>query len=140
MLSRSTFEQGAKIRTEYTDELPLIPGDYRQLSRVFYNLIKNAAEAIVARGESGDITVRTGFDQARRSVVVSFSDNGIGIQPGNRDRIFDPYFTTKTGRKGFGLGLAYAKQVVEQHGGNIEVDPRPGHGAVFTVYLPIREE
>ena len=138
MLEDSTFEQSLTIESEYSAGLPLIPGDRKKLERVFYNIANNAAEAISAKGEPGQITVRTTIDKAKRSVVISFADTGIGIPPENFSKIFKGYFTTKNGYRGFGLGLTYAKQVVERHGGSIEVEPCPDKGAMFTIYLPMR--
>jgi signal transduction histidine kinase len=70
--------------------------------------------------------------------VLTLSDEGPGIDRALRERIFDPYFTTKG--TGTGLGLAIAKKIVLQHGGEIQVGERPGGGASFSIVLPLRSE
>jgi signal transduction histidine kinase len=70
------------------------------------------------------------------SVHVSFTDTGIGIPPENMGRIFDFLFTTK-GEKGTGYGLTISRDIVEEHGGRIEVASEPGRGSTFTVVLPL---
>jgi signal transduction histidine kinase len=70
-------------------------------------------------------------------VLLTVSDNGEGIPPGNLGKIFDPFFTTKSDGKGVGLGLAVSYGIVQAHGGDIEVKSVVGEGATFTVSLPI---
>ena len=140
MLDEDDFKQDLKIETSYALNCPSILGDARHLKGVFYNLIENAAEAIAAKGKPGKITIQTAVDLDISSVSIRFTDTGIGIQPEHQARIFEPYFTTQSGRKGFGLGLAYIKRVVEQHAGYITFETCPGKGTVFTVCLPIRQE
>ena len=74
----------------------------------------------------------------KNCVKISIKDKGIGIQPENIPRIFNPYFTTK--RKGSGLGLAVCFSIIRNHNGNIEVKSAPGKGTVFTLYLPAAEK
>ncbi|MFH0899976.1 MAG: ATP-binding protein [Pseudomonadota bacterium] len=126
----------AKVALEvHRDEgLPAISGDRQQLSQVFLNLFLNAIDAMphggILRIELGPAPERDGF------VRVETSDTGTGICDENLPYIFDPFFTTK-GAKGTGLGLAVSYGIVTQHGGDIEVESRPGEGTTFTVLLPI---
>jgi two-component system NtrC family sensor kinase len=100
-----------------------------QLRQVFLNLIINAGEAMPA---GGTLTVRT---SAGPSVaVVEIQDTGIGIPPGIRERLFEPFFTNKP--NGTGLGLSISAHIVTQHGGQIEVESREGEGSTFRIVLP----
>jgi signal transduction histidine kinase/CheY-like chemotaxis protein len=111
-----------------------IEGDPDQLSQVFHNLVLNATQAMPI---GGTVTLAfrriTGASPGPR-VSVAVIDHGAGIPTDQIGRIFDPYFTTRP--KGSGLGLSVVHAVVERHGGTIEVQSRPGHGASFTVEFP----
>jgi signal transduction histidine kinase len=101
------------------------------MRRVLANLTDNAVQAAApARAR-----LHLGVARARDRAVLTVSDEGPGIEPALRPRIFDPYVTTKA--TGTGLGLAIVKKIVLQHGGEIEVGERPGGGASFTLALPL---
>lgn len=124
----------AKVVREYGD-LPEIECAPSQLNQVFLNLLVNAGHAIA---ETGTITVRT-----RREddwVAISVTDTGCGIAPEHLSKIFDPFFTTKPVGAGTGLGLSVSHSIIRKHNGRIEVDSKPGEGACFTVWLPIRQK
>jgi signal transduction histidine kinase len=135
----------AKVRTrvEKERELPKIPGDADRLQQVLINLLLNAVQAMpdggalaietrtVARTRPG---LETGADQ--RFVRFSVSDTGIGIPDDIKDKIFDPFYTTKEGSGGTGLGLAVCSGIVKEHDGWIEVEHGTSGGSVFRVYLP----
>jgi PAS domain S-box-containing protein len=103
-----------------------------RINQVVMNLVANA---IYACGESGEVTVRT--RPAPDGVAIDVIDNGAGIDPDVLPRIFDPFFTTKPVGQGTGLGLSISHQIVEDHGGRMEVQSVPGQGAHFIVYLPL---
>jgi len=111
---------GAKIR-----------GSAERLSQVWMNLIRNAVQAMNFRGT---LTLRTRTDDA--GVTVSVIDSGPGISPEIRDRIFDPFFSTKKADSGMGLGLDICRKIVESHKGTIAFDSRPGN-TVFKVTFPL---
>jgi signal transduction histidine kinase len=117
-------------------ELPEIHCAPRQLNQLFMNLLENAVEAIRAAARPGVIRLRTRVEAG--AVNIEIEDNGIGIPPENLGKIFDPGFTTKGVRVGTGLGLPICYQIVEAHGGRIEVESRLGEGSRFTVTLPMR--
>jgi signal transduction histidine kinase len=111
-----------------TDERLVVHGHYEPLRRAVQNLLRNAID--VTSGEG--ITVHA--HRTAHGVTLSIRDHGPGVDPQTRDRIFEPYFTTK--ESGTGLGLAIVRQTVQVHGGTIAVDDAPGGGATFTIDLP----
>jgi PAS domain S-box-containing protein len=104
-----------------------------KINQVVLNLVANSIDAC---GVGGKVLVRTSAENG--AVQIHVVDNGHGISPTVRDKIFDPFFTTKPPGKGTGLGLSISHGIVEDHGGRIEVESEPGHGAHFTVQLPLR--
>lgn len=113
-------------------ELPPVNCYPQQLGQVFLNFLVNAAHAIEQHGE---IRISTRADEGNVSIAVS--DTGCGIPPENLDRIFEPFFTTKEIGTGTGLGLAISYEIVQRHGGTIDVESLVGKGTTFTVRLPI---
>ena len=113
----------------------MILGDSANLTNVFCNLIDNA---IKYSREKPDITIRT--RNSDNVFIVSVSDKGTGIDKEYKTKVFDKYFRVSTGDvhdvKGFGLGLAYVKEVIDLHGGTIELESEKGKGSVFTISLP----
>jgi two-component system nitrogen regulation sensor histidine kinase NtrY len=115
--------------------------DGQQLNRVFTNILKNAAEAIVSKHEKcresglsiepGEIVLEIGEDQD--FVTVAVSDNGIGLPTESRERLTEPYITTRA--RGTGLGLAIVKKIVEDHGGGLDLDDAPSGGAIVRIRL-----
>jgi nitrogen fixation/metabolism regulation signal transduction histidine kinase len=103
------------------------------MRRVLANLVENAIHA----AHPARARVHLGVARARDQAVLTVADEGPGIDPALRPRVFDPYVTTKAGQGGTGLGLAIAKKIVLQHGGEIELGERPGGGASFTIALPL---
>lgn len=128
---------GAGCEFHIPDDLFNAEVDKGQISQVIHNLIINAEQAM-----SGGGVIRVSCinepgargTAAERWVRIDIQDNGIGIQPENLQKIFDPYFTTK--QKGSGLGLASSYSIIKRHGGRIEVESRLGVGTTFHVYLP----
>lgn len=111
-------------------DIECLPG---QLNQVFLNLLVNAAQAM-PEGKRGVITVRTGCDE--ESVWVEVADNGSGMAPEVRAKIFEPFYTTKPVGVGTGLGLSVSFGIVQRHGGAIEVSSELGVGTTFRVILP----
>src|SRR5262249_33834868 len=126
--------------------LPLAKADKSQIHQVLLNLCVNARDAIL---HDGTITLETGVCEAEelreyftgvsaeRYVYIRVIDTGIGISKQAKSRIFEPFYSTKERGKGTGLGLSVVYGVVKNHHGFIQVDSEPGHGAAFTVYLPV---
>jgi two-component system NtrC family sensor kinase len=123
-----------EIVRDYGD-IPRLYCHAQRLHQVFMNLLLNAVQALP---DGGRITVRTSANDA--SVRVRIEDNGCGIAAEQQERVFEPGFTTRQGRVSMGLGLAICRQIVEQHGGTIELESAPGAGSAFTVCLPLRTQ
>ena len=131
LLSRYFSSGAVTLRRDY-GLLPMVDCYAGQLNQVWMNLLANAAHAVKG---GGSVSVET--ESAGDFVVVRVRDTGCGIPPENLSRIFDPFFTTKPVGEGTGLGLSVTYGIVERHGGRIEVESRPGEGALFTVRLPV---
>jgi two-component system, NtrC family, sensor kinase len=117
---------------KYLGEIPEITCAPSQINQVFLNLITNAVQAMP--DEKGILTLTS--RQEGEGVAVDVEDNGTGIPPEVLPKIFDPFFTTKEVGKGTGLGLSISYKIIQQHGGKISVESKPGAGTKFTVWLP----
>ena len=103
-----------------------------RLNQVFLNLLNNARQAIK---DNGTITISTGVENDR--ALITFSDDGVGIERENLKKIFDPGFTTKGVGVGTGLGLSICYQIIQDHHGTIDAESTPGEGTTFTIRLPL---
>ena len=121
-----------ELVTTYDPALPMISTEPNPLRQVFGNILMNAFDAIV---EKGTITVTTGVKDDR--ICVTIADNGKGIPADNLKSIFNPFFTTKGGGKGVGLGLSIAASIVKYLGGTIKVNSMEGTGSSFIILLPV---
>ncbi len=134
------------LRVESAGDVPLIRGDAEQLRQLLINLILNAMDASSCGGE---VLVRvrgqahglqsaakcdTGFKPAPHGVSIDVVDHGVGISREIMDKIWDPFFTTRA--EGTGLGLSICRRIVEDHGGTIQVESKPGEGTVVSLTLP----
>jgi len=143
-LAQNGFGKHLNIVENYDPSLPAVDGNHDQLVQIFLNLVKNAAEAVPAKG--GEIVLTTAYQHGVRfavpgsttltqlPLVVSVQDNGPGIPEALQSRMFDAFVTTKL--KGSGIGLALVAKMVDDHGGIIELDSQPGR-TVFRVMLPM---
>jgi signal transduction histidine kinase len=126
--------QGISVRTELSGELAPIPVNRVQLQQVIANLVMNAVDAmstIVNRARV--LRVKTAVNQSHQ-LLITVEDTGTGIDPGDFDRIFDPFYTTKS--HGMGMGLSICRSIIEVHGGRLTVARGEPDGAVFQVMLP----
>lgn len=131
------YQGSLEISSSLEDDLPLLEADKDTLSQLLLNLIENARDAIDGR-EGGKIRVCTESSRGGRAVIVRVDDNGPGISPEVKDKLFTPYYTTKHAHGGTGLGLAIAHRIVSDHNGKITASDSPLGGARFTVELPAR--
>jgi len=124
------------FRLDAPESAPLIC-DRRQIGQALTNIVKNAVEAVEARPEGappGEITVT--LDRGDRMLTATIADNGIGL-PLERDRIVEPYMTTRA--RGTGLGLAIVKKIIEEHCGTIAFADRPGGGTIVTIVFDTQQ-
>ncbi|MEL6982640.1 MAG: ATP-binding protein, partial [Actinomycetota bacterium] len=137
-ISRNEWKYVADLDLELMDDLPLVRCREGELKQVILNMVVNAAHAVEAARESGEkgrikVTTRVVGDIAQ----ISIRDDGAGMPPEIRERIFDQFFTTKEVGKGTGQGLALAWDVVRGHEGTIEVESEVGQGSTFRINLPL---
>ena len=121
-----------EVLKDYEPGLPAVFVDRDRISQVFINILLNALESMET---GGSIRIRLRRYGPPPAVEVSITDTGAGIQQGDLEKVFEPFFSRK--RKGTGLGLAIVHQIVESHKGSITVESRPGKGTTFRVYLPV---
>ncbi|HXH24289.1 MAG TPA: ATP-binding protein [Vicinamibacterales bacterium] len=129
-LYRGLFTE-VELRRKYAPSLPRVSVDAEQIRRVILNLVDNAIEAMERRGT---IEIETEHDPSNNLVRIVVADDGPGIPPAEREKLFLPYYSTK--QRGSGLGLAIVRRIVAEHGGNIEVADNTPRGTRFVVELP----
>ncbi len=122
---------GIRVEMNLRADIPPVSGDFNQLKQVFFNILKNAMEAM---DSGGVITLSASADDAY--VCVSVRDTGVGMERDAVSRIFDPFFTTKEG--GHGLGMMIVMRIMRAHGALIDVDSAPGRGTTVTLRFPQR--
>jgi signal transduction histidine kinase len=137
MIRETLDQKKIAVETACDPGLPSILADADKLRQVFLNVLRNAHEVLGSGGKIG-ITCDTVDEGGRRMVRVRISDNGPGIAEKDRPNIFEPFYTTKP--SGFGLGLANARKIVEQHNGTIAVGKKRGRGSAFVILIPAEEE
>ena len=135
------FGAHMKIIEDYDPSLPMAVGDPDQLLQVVLNLLTNAFHAVDERKQKGpegyEPTVRVKTRKKKNGVEITVEDNGGGIPENIREKIFQPFFTTKPTGEGTGLGLSMSYDIVTKgHGGSLEVSSREGKGTTFLVGLP----
>jgi PAS domain S-box-containing protein len=136
-LSLSEIQRSrALLRQELAEGLPLVTGDRVQLQQVILNLLLNALDAMNGVGDRARLlTIRTEQDNEDR-VRLTVRDSGTGFDPGCAGRLFDAFYTTKTG--GMGIGLSVSRSIIETHQGRIWASPNDGPGAAFSFSIPHR--
>ena len=125
-------DRGIAIEAETPSDLPRVMADRDQLKQVFFNITKNALEAMQPGGK---LKIRSRSDDD--SVYLLIGDSGAGIKQEDLIRLFQPYFTTKS--TGHGLGLMIAQRIMREHGGHLGLESQPGVGTVVTLQFPRKE-
>jgi len=125
-------DRGILVELELAETLPSLLIDRDQIKQAFYNVIKNASQAMK---QGGILRIRTAADHGQ--VSVAFEDTGGGITPENLSKVFQPYFTTKD--SGSGLGLMIVRRIVREHGGEMELQSDEGRGLTVTIRLPVSD-
>jgi PAS domain S-box-containing protein len=146
------------LRTQFTNDLPLVTGDRIQLQQVILNLLMNAIQAmsgvdegprellvgsqkvtgIPGESEKDSLQDRASAEAAWTHLLITMRDSGPGLDPQRLDRLFDPFYTTKP--QGLGIGLAISRSIVEAHGGRLWAKANAPRGAIFQFALPIHNE
>jgi signal transduction histidine kinase len=136
LLGAAASAQRAKLRVEDQSLGAWVEVDPQQLSQLLLNLAQNALAACQERGRCGRIALRCRREGAR--VALEVEDDGVGIAPEDRERIFDVFYSTRKG--GTGLGLAIVQRIATNHGGELEVESAPGEGTVVRLWLDAAPE
>jgi signal transduction histidine kinase len=135
-LSSSDLQRNRVIlRQEFADDLPSVVGDRVQLQQVVLNLLLNASDALSDIDDRPrEVVVRTTRDEGDR-VGVTVHDVGVGLDPQNIDKVFEAFYTTKSG--GMGIGLSVSRSIVERHHGRLWAKQNDGPGATFRFSIPL---
>jgi PAS domain S-box-containing protein len=131
LTGHQAHNQQVEVSWEGEDSLPPVPMVRDRIQQVFLNLVLNALEAMP---EGGELHIRAGHTDEPAGVQVSFADTGVGIAPEEVARLFEAFHSTK--QLGLGLGLYVSRNIVQEHGGWIDVQSEVGQGATFNVWLP----
>lgn len=131
-----------ELMLDLTPDLPPLLADADQLNQVVTNLVVNAQQALIDHPVTRRLRISTRHDVAgeTESITLIIADNGPGVPQDIRDRIFEPFYTTKKTGVGTGVGLSMCQSVVEAHGGKLAITDTPGGGATFTAVLPVRRK
>jgi signal transduction histidine kinase len=126
------------LRSEFAEDLPPVIGDRVQLQQVILNLLRNASDAMVGVDDRPrQLLIRTrreGHDRVRLSV----QDTGTGVDPQDPEKLFEAFYTTKSG--GMGIGLSVSRSIIERHHGRLLAEPNDGPGATFSFSIPCSPE
>jgi len=138
LVQRELISHRVSLRMELAPALPVILGDRVQLQQVIINMVMNGIEAMQSvTDRPRELVVGSHQDETRR-VLVTVTDSGVGISAGNADRLFNAFFTTKSG--GMGMGLSICRSIIEAHGGRMSAADNVGPGARFQFMLPLHQE
>ncbi len=138
LLTPQTNEQNIHVVSRFSAHVPDVMVDPKQIQQVFLNLMLNAAQSMPKGGTLEIAThLETRPPHKNPFVRIDITDDGYGVGEDVLDQIFAPFFTTK--HRGTGLGLSIAQRIVEEHGGFIDVESRPGEGSCFSVFVPVEK-
>ncbi len=124
----------SKIRSHFKLKEAVIKGDHEKLKIAFTNILANALESL--QGKQGQIVC--GSYQEDEFIALYVKDNGIGMDEDQRKHLFEPFYTGK--KDGVGIGMTATQTIILEHGGEIEVESKPGKGSTFTIYLPLKKD
>jgi PAS domain S-box-containing protein len=136
MVNNRLYKQSIEPRIIIDEKLPMIAADPQQLEQVLVNLFLNAIDAMP---NGGVLTIEAALcppDGGAPMVAITVKDDGTGIDEGDLEKIFQPFFSAKKG-KGIGLGLSICERIIQNHGGKIMVDSKLGEGTIFKIQLPL---
>ena len=122
---------------DFAEDMPPVPLDSAGIHQAVLNLLSNALDAV--EPETGAVVLSCSYDAATQNVRIGVTDNGIGIPSETMEQLFEPFHSTK-GLRGTGLGLAVTKKLIEEHGGDIDIDTGPRQGTAITLTIPCNSE
>jgi PAS domain S-box-containing protein len=138
LVQRELFSHRVSVRTELAPDLPVVLADRVQLQQVIINLVMNSIEGMQPiTNRPRQLVIRSNQNEGR-DVIVAVEDRGVGISAENADRLFNPFFTTKS--SGMGMGLSICRSIIESHGGRISAANNAGPGATFQFTLPLYQQ
>ena len=125
------------LHLDLMDEPPWVSADRIHLQQVFMNLLTNALDAMkIETGRPRELRIQTRVN-ARHAVEVTIQDSGVGLDPQNLEKLFEPFHTTKP--QGLGMGLPISRSIIEAHGGRLWAEPGDSRGATFRFTLPVED-
>ncbi len=127
-----------EVEVNLPQKLPMVRGNFQQIQQIFVNLINNACDAMSTW--AGPKRLKVTAQEGDGFLRLEFADSGPGIPESVREHLFEPFFTTKAEGRGTGLGLAICRQIMEDHGGQIDFRTEVGYGTTFWFELPLMEE
>jgi PAS domain S-box-containing protein len=135
LVQRELVSHQVSLRVEFAPALPMILGDRVQLQQVIINLVMNGIEAMQSvTDRPRELVIRSDQDETQQ-VLISVTDCGVGISTENADRLFNPFFTTKS--SGMGMGLSICRSIIDVHGGRLWATANLPHGATFQFTVPV---
>jgi two-component system NtrC family sensor kinase len=137
LLAYEMRTDSVEVTLDLGRDVPVMWADPHQLHQVLVNLIANAHHAMRHHRRPRRLAVTTRYDAARERVRLQVADSGPGMTPEVRAKVFEAFFTTKAVGEGTGLGLSLCRNIIEEHGGTLEVESEPGSGATFVIDLPV---
>jgi signal transduction histidine kinase len=132
-LAHQFNKQKIEVTLDLDEAVPAVPMDVNKMKQVLINLLMNAGQAMEGPGL---IVVSTAWSASEKILEIKIRDNGKGIDPAIRNKIFDPFFSTKATGDSTGLGLSVSYGIIQEHGGDITVESDPGEGACFSIRMP----
>lgn len=134
LISQQSIFQDVEINCRLADDIPEVEIDSDQWQQVFVNMFINAGQAM---SEGGTLSISTSYSESDKMVHIIIEDTGSGIRQEHIEKIFDPFFSTKN-QKGSGLGLSISYGIIQNHGGNVDVQSVEGEGTRFSIFLPVK--
>jgi len=139
LLAHQTRNKNIKIKSELTKGIPDVIADPDQIKQVLVNIVINAIHAIdKKKSTDGKIIFKTYFLEDEHNLVIEVVDNGIGMGEEEKNKIFEPFYTSKKGDEGTGLGMSISYNIIEDHSGYLKVQSQKGEGSIFSIYLPVK--
>jgi signal transduction histidine kinase len=135
VILHNQLKNKTEVIKEYTSQSVSVSGNDGKLHQVFLNILSNASQAIL---EKGNIRIKT--EATGDMIKVAICDTGSGIRQEHIQKIFDPFFTTKAPGEGTGLGLSISYKIIEEHNGSVEINSKVNDGTEVIIKLPKRKE